>query len=442
MRSPHRLLSPLRPHLFPLPRPQSRTYATIRPAPKPGQPLPKRPKPTSSPSTTSSSPPPSSPTPSALPPSSSPAVSALKAEWSPLSSRARASLPFILSLLLGLGVGGWFSTSWLATPPEPGSEADVRELGRLEKEIDDLFLVKVYRGKCVAAGRAIRGEGGGDWRELDLGTTRFAGTRGGEAGGGDTAGGTGTSAIGKVRAAELRFEAEKRAHAAQVEEREREMIAQGGVGEEGVNMGNKGGKEERLEGLRQQAEALGLTVDFGDGDGGGGDGKFGGGMVREALAGSRGLAVERAFWNKKETELVAVVYLGKGLCGWPNTVHGGFIATLMGERLGMAAELLRTEALPNSKQREGGKGEGEEADWRDLSELEIQYKKPTYAGQFYVVRAIPRMTEDGKGIDIEGVLETLEGKVTVQVHGKAAVVESAPIPETNRASWRKWLRWS
>ncbi|KAF2223518.1 hypothetical protein BDZ85DRAFT_167983, partial [Elsinoe ampelina] len=93
------------------------------------------------------------------------------------------------------------------------------------------------------------------------------------------------------------------------------------------------------------------------------------------------------FWNRRETELVAVVYLGKGLCGWPDTVHGGLLATLMGEKLGVAAELFRTEVIPSAKLREGGTRNGEGEDWRELKELEIQYRKPTYAGQFYVVRA-------------------------------------------------------
>ncbi|KAG8631131.1 hypothetical protein KVT40_000271 [Elsinoe batatas] len=424
-------LPPLRPPSRPTPTPSHLppppTYATnhIRPAPKPGQTLPKRqpayPPPPLSPTTSTAS-----PIPSASPTLSS-TSSALKEQWRPLGPRARAALPFLLSLVVGLGVTTYFTSVWLAAPPEPGSEGDRKELARLEKAVDELFLVKVYRGKCVAAGRAIRGEGGGDWRELEMRRGDAEGPVGG-----------GAETIGKVRSAELRFEAEKRANAAVVEEREREIVAMGGV-----NLGNKGGREERLEGLRQQAQALGLEVDFGDTGEGKGDGRFGGGVVEGALGGSRGLAVQRVFWNRKETELVAVVYLGKGLCGWPNTVHGGFLATLMGEKLGMAAGLFRTEVVPSAKLREGGKGKGEEGDWRELAELEIQYRKPTYAGQFYVVRALPRVGEDGKGVEIEGTLETLEGKVTVQVNGRAPVEVAAPALVSS-GGWLngllKWLR--
>lgn len=51
------------------------------------------------------------------------------------------------------------------------------------------------------------------------------------------------------------------------------------------------------------------------------------GVVR----GTRGLGVQRAFWNAETKEMVAVVWMGGGLSGWPGVVHGGLIATVFEE---------------------------------------------------------------------------------------------------------------
>lgn len=49
------------------------------------------------------------------------------------------------------------------------------------------------------------------------------------------------------------------------------------------------------------------------------------------------------------------------------------------------------------------------------------YKKPTYANAFYVVRMLPRQVEEGllghEGVEVSGVLETLEGVPCVTVAG-------------------------
>ncbi|TKX18503.1 hypothetical protein C1H76_9292 [Elsinoe australis] len=432
-----RLLAHHRPPSTPL-LPSRSATSNVKPA-STRRKRPPFPPPPASPTTSTSSPladsNPNKAPPESLSSTSSTSTATAKAqlaqEWAPLTPRLRRSLPFLTSLILGLGLGTYLTTYFLSAPPEPGSSADVAEMARLQRAADELFMVKIFRGKCVAAGRAIRGEGA-EWREVETGRGVGGNGQGEE------------QRVGRVRAAELRFEKEKRANREVVREREREIVASGGVGEEGVNLGNEGGEEERLEGLMQQAGALGLELDLeGEGEGGG-DERFGRArsMVGEALGGSRGVAVERVFWNAKEAELVAVVYLGKALCGWPNTVHGGLLATVLGEKLGMAAELLRTEVLPSSRQREGGKGQvQDQRDWRELSELEVQYKKPTYAGNFYVVRALPRVGEDGDGIEVEGVLETLEGKVCVQVNGRVPAEEAVPSTAQSVSSWLSWLRW-
>lgn len=58
------------------------------------------------------------------------------------------------------------------------------------------------------------------------------------------------------------------------------------------------------------------------------DGKKG---VLGVMSGARGLGVQRAFWNAETREMVAVVWIGGGLSGWPGVAHGGAIATIFEE---------------------------------------------------------------------------------------------------------------
>jgi hypothetical protein len=51
-------------------------------------------------------------------------------------------------------------------------------------------------------------------------------------------------------------------------------------------------------------------------------------LTGESLAGSKGLGVQRAFWNAETKELVAVVWIGRALSGWPGLAHGGAVATI------------------------------------------------------------------------------------------------------------------
>jgi hypothetical protein len=52
-----------------------------------------------------------------------------------------------------------------------------------------------------------------------------------------------------------------------------------------------------------------------------------------SLSGTRGLGVQRAFWNSETKEMVAVVWIGGGLAGWPGVAHGGAIATIFEETM-------------------------------------------------------------------------------------------------------------
>lgn len=54
-------------------------------------------------------------------------------------------------------------------------------------------------------------------------------------------------------------------------------------------------------------------------------------LTEQAMTGIQGLGVQRAFWNSETRELVAVVWIGPRLTGWPGIAHGGAIATIFEE---------------------------------------------------------------------------------------------------------------
>jgi hypothetical protein len=55
--------------------------------------------------------------------------------------------------------------------------------------------------------------------------------------------------------------------------------------------------------------------------------------ILDALSGTQGFGVQRAFWNAETREMVAVVWIGGGLSGWPGVAHGGAIATIFEETM-------------------------------------------------------------------------------------------------------------
>jgi hypothetical protein len=55
--------------------------------------------------------------------------------------------------------------------------------------------------------------------------------------------------------------------------------------------------------------------------------------ILTAMSGTRGLGVQRAFWNAETKEMVAVLWIGGGLAGWPGVAHGGAIATVFEETM-------------------------------------------------------------------------------------------------------------
>ncbi|KAF2629615.1 hypothetical protein BU25DRAFT_408879 [Macroventuria anomochaeta] len=173
------------------------------------------------------------------------------------------------------------------------------------------------------------------------------------------------------------------------------------------------------------------------------------------MSGTRGLGVQRAFWNAETREMVAVVWIGGGLSGWPGVAHGGAIATVFEEAM---ARMVRG---PNGNI---GRWSGcryllcavlirmTEQVHRPTS-LKVTYAKPTYSLDFYILRAsfakpnlpqtepvpepeteptkswlswlspqkdMTKKSEPGQLIEIIGTLESVKGDLCVRAKGTFA----------------------
>ncbi|KAI9817556.1 MAG: hypothetical protein M1827_001168 [Pycnora praestabilis] len=123
-------------------------------------------------------------------------------------------------------------------------------------------------------------------------------------------------------------------------------------------------------------------------------------LTSGAMAGSRGLGVQRVFWNEAEGKAVSIVFFGGDLSGWPGVIHGGTIATVMDESLWRAA--VRLLPLKNAV----------------TANLNLTYRLPTLANRFHVLEVEPikdKTTE--RKASIRGSLKTMDGRVCVEATG-------------------------
>ncbi|RFU76767.1 thioesterase family [Trichoderma arundinaceum] len=95
-----------------------------------------------------------------------------------------------------------------------------------------------------------------------------------------------------------------------------------------------------------------------------------------------------AFIEDGGKSIVSITYIGDQLCGHPGLVHGGFLATMLDE--GMARGCFG--ALPHNI--------------AVTASLEINYRKPTQANSFLVLRGTT-VKVDGRKAWAEGRIETL-----------------------------------
>ena len=160
-----------------------------------------------------------------------------------------------------------------------------------------------------------------------------------------------------------------------------------------------------------------------------------------SLAGAKGLGVERVFWNHDDEKLVAVIWLGGSLSGWPGVAHGGVIATQISEKVALAASLsddahraVSAAAIPQRLP-----GTGNHAKMllpamtpEEPKQLSLSYVKPTYANGFYVVRVshalnldtdpagiVPSEPASGRH-EYEATLETLDARILVKAKARLA----------------------
>lgn len=127
-------------------------------------------------------------------------------------------------------------------------------------------------------------------------------------------------------------------------------------------------------------------------------------------------------WNEDGGKsMISIFYLGSDVTGHPGVVHGGLLATMLDEGLARCC----FPALPNKV--------------GVTANLQINYRKPTMAGQFLVLRA--RTTkQEGRKAWVEGWIEPLEQGEGEEDEEKERLVEaSALFIEPRHASVLKSL---
>lgn len=104
------------------------------------------------------------------------------------------------------------------------------------------------------------------------------------------------------------------------------------------------------------------------------------------------------FIDQEEKSTVAIVHLGRLLTGFPLIIHGGVLGTLLDEALSRAASL-------NFDVSKG-----------TPSNFSLNYKAPTLAHQFLVIKTWTERGDDNQAI-ISGSIQTTQGKELVQGRG-------------------------
>ncbi|ETN36460.1 uncharacterized protein HMPREF1541_08738 [Cyphellophora europaea CBS 101466] len=113
-------------------------------------------------------------------------------------------------------------------------------------------------------------------------------------------------------------------------------------------------------------------------------------LTAGTLSGPGMIVVPPYYFNKKDgSEMVQIMYVGTDVSGHPGIVHGGFIATMLDEGLARCA-------FPAMQNKVGV-----------TANLQINYRKPTMAGQFLVLRAQTTKVE-GRKAWAKGWIESLE----------------------------------
>ncbi|MCJ1234876.1 hypothetical protein MMC14_002840 [Varicellaria rhodocarpa] len=96
------------------------------------------------------------------------------------------------------------------------------------------------------------------------------------------------------------------------------------------------------------------------------------------MGGSRGLGINKVFWNERERRTISIVFLGGALAGWPGVTHGGAIATVLEDNLRRLINMSDSTATVTNK--------SPYDNITRLKRMELKYLKPTLANQFFAIR--------------------------------------------------------
>lgn len=118
------------------------------------------------------------------------------------------------------------------------------------------------------------------------------------------------------------------------------------------------------------------------------------------MSGSRGLGLQKVFWNDKRKAAISVIHFGSGLEGWPSMVHGGALGTVIDEHLGRAA-IRRFPAATGV-----------------TANLNINYRCPVYSFNFYTLhtKLDTKRSTDRKAY-VQTELRDVTGRVCVEATG-------------------------
>lgn len=113
-------------------------------------------------------------------------------------------------------------------------------------------------------------------------------------------------------------------------------------------------------------------------------------LTAGTLAGPGMIVVPPYIFNEKDGKsMVCIFYVGTDLSGHPGIVHGGFLATMLDEGLARCA----FPAMPNKV--------------GVTANLSINYRNPTFAGQYLILKATTTKVE-GRKAWAEGWIESLD----------------------------------
>ena len=135
-------------------------------------------------------------------------------------------------------------------------------------------------------------------------------------------------------------------------------------------------------------------------------------LTAGTLLGPGRIVVPPIVWTDGGQSLVSISYLGSDLCGHPGIIHGGVLATMLDEGLARCC----WDALPRQT--------------AVTAKLEVNYRKPTRAGSYVVLKARTIKVE-GRKAWVEGHVELLsDDDSEPQVLAQASGLFVSPRPST------------